>query len=130
MEICAPGKVDFSIDMDINCYKSFRYDLRFGVDARIQRNFILDFLNLHIDGIKICDTFTFRWENTSVHAENFLWNVIAYRVRKYIILYIFTKYIIYWVHYQEITSLLGTQDSRTPSGGIQAISSSLGTVCR
>ena len=80
MDVVTPGKIDFTLKLEIICFKSFRYDFRFGVDAQVQRNFIKDFLNLHVDGYKICDTFSFRWESTSVHAENFLWNVIAYRV--------------------------------------------------
>ena len=77
------GLPGFVVKTQITCYKGFKPEDRFGTNAYLQANFIKDFLKMEIDGYKICDTLSFRWETSSPHAENFLWNVINYRVSYY-----------------------------------------------
>ena len=108
------GKTDFSVTIPITCQKAFKPEDRFGTNSYQQVKFIKDFLSLEIDGYKVCDTLNFRWESGSPHAENFLWNVINYRVSFDISLTNQQQKDSY--HYDnELCS--GTKVLRTPSGG-------------
>ena len=70
------------IDMEISVVNEYQpaNNNRFGTNLARQKEFIKDFLAMERNGYKVCDYLKFKWENTSPHADNFLWNVIAYRV--------------------------------------------------
>ena len=55
-------------------------DLKFGTDKKVFQAFVRDFLSLEVDGFRICTKYELEWASSSVHADNFLWSVNAYRV--------------------------------------------------
>ena len=54
--------------------------MKFGTDVKLMKEFIRDLMNLEVDGFKMCGSYDITCQNASVHALNFLWNTISYKV--------------------------------------------------
>ena len=80
VEIFISNTERFIYNLKIGTGNNIHPDDRFGTKKKELAQFVRDFLSLEVEGLKICEKYELLWKSSSVHAINFLWTVIAYKV--------------------------------------------------